>query len=130
MSFKKVEVNHLFVYGTLKRGYPRQLSDEDAIFVGEGMVNGTMYSLSQFPTVELYTGKAVHGEVYEIVDGVISICDLIEGFRGEGNELNFYERTIVPVAINGHKILAYIYFMSKDTINRHRGMVMKHGVWK
>ena len=49
-----VKQAHLFVYGTLRRGFRHLMADllaEQAEFVGEGVFQGRLYDLGSYPGV-------------------------------------------------------------------------------
>ena len=98
-------MTRIFVYGTLKRGCCRNdvlMGD----FVSEviTMPNYKMYDVGGFPAlVEDPNGIAIHGELWDVGDMMLSILDMIEGVaRG------LYKRCIVNLS-NNEKAIAYLW---------------------
>lgn len=98
----------VFVYGTLKRGFPNHRVMEHAVgeFIGEGVTTAPtfdMTSLGAFPAL-LPEGKfRIIGEVYDVED--ISPLDHLEGYP------HFYDRKIVPISCCGLQYGCWTYFM-------------------
>ena len=76
----------LFVYGSLKRGYPLHwwLNVLQAEYLGEHeLANYGLYRLSApdawFPAMRKEYGAKVKGELYEISNGVIPVLAQVEG---------------------------------------------------
>lgn len=98
------EVDHIFVYGTLKTGgflhEPKYIlsSREDSI-------NATMYSLNYFPAIKLNTGNLVHGELQKIKKGALLYMDYVEG--------SLFNRKVVTTN-SGQR--AYVYEWNGDDL--------------
>jgi gamma-glutamylaminecyclotransferase len=119
MDFKVM--NKLFVYGTLKKQYSRNSILSTASFVKETQTLPlyTMIDLDAFPGL-LDSGKSViYGEVYEVDNSVLEMCDLIEGHP------NFYKRKLVKLEID---VRAEAYFLPKSRYNTYP--VIESGLWK
>jgi len=114
------EKNFLFVYGILKGGFPANYILRSSNYVGKFYVDGfKMYDLGQFPAVVRGKGM-IYGEVYEVNDGVLAMCDDLEGVP------NFYKReTMVPFkpVIN---FPVNIYVINRLPVHAKR---IKGGVW-
>jgi gamma-glutamylcyclotransferase (GGCT)/AIG2-like uncharacterized protein YtfP len=97
----------LFVYGTLMRGGVRHRVLADQRFLGDARTQPryALYDLGAYPGLvhSESDGRAIHGELYEIDDGLIVRLDRIEGapslFRLE------------PILIESYSdsVLAYFY---------------------
>ena len=114
-------MNKLFVYGTLKRQYSRNsiLSTASFIKETETLPLYTMIDLVAYPGI-LDSGKnVIYGEVYEVDNSVLEMCDLIEGHP------NFYKRKLVKLK-TGMK--AEAYFLPKSRYNTYP--VIESGLWK
>ncbi len=111
-------MHHVFVYGTLKRGFvnhdPILLSP---CFVGEArsviaypmMVAGPWYSPVVFD--EPGTGHPIHGELYRVNDTTLAELDRIEGVNRTGG----YRRILIAIEILGEKLDAWCYV--KDRVD-------------
>lgn len=70
----------VFVYGTLKRGFPLNHHLQDATFLRECYIKGRMIDLGPFPGVLLdNNGDRIKGELYEVDRGTLNLLDQIEG---------------------------------------------------
>ncbi len=112
----------VFVYGTLKRGFPLHKHLSSARFLGYGKLLGfEMYDLGWYPGIVPGKGE-VFGEVYEIDLKTLMILDLIED---EGEE---YERKLLPVTMeDGSTISAFVYVFKADVSNKRK---VKDGLWR
>lgn len=98
---------HLFVYGTLKRGFSpwaRRLWSQ-ARYAGEATLPGRLVSIGPFPAFveDGAAGSLVHGEVAALQDeGVLELLDRYEGPR--------YRRVLRRVKMqNGRELDAWVY---------------------
>lgn len=106
----------LFVYGTLMRGGVRHGVLAGQRFLGEARAHPryALFDLGVYPGLvrSASAGRAVHGELYEIDDGLIPRLDHIEGapslFRLE------------PVLIEDYagEVFAYFYQRSIEACSR------------
>ena len=108
--------HHLFIYGTLKRGYSRHDLLKGQIFLGEKRTtpNYRLYKCGSFPAlvdaakvdVEL-PGLSVQGELWDVDDNCLKVLDAIEGV-----ETGMFERR--PIRLLGHEgqVEAYFYISS------------------
>jgi gamma-glutamylaminecyclotransferase len=114
----------LFVYGTLKRGFPNHHVMEYAkgTFLKEITFPARMYSLIGFPAIYLDHESTVHGELFEVPEDNIGIIDRLEGSPG------FYQRVEVPIDGEGE---VSTYVMDEATLKRCRAWdyQIKEGVW-
>lgn len=114
-------MSHLvFVYGTLKRGFPNHHYMTTARFVGRGrtveryplVVGGRYFSPSLFP--EPGTGKRIAGELWEVDDATLARLDDLEtvhlatGYRRE--------KTPVEPVEGGPAIEAWTYFRERARV--------------
>ena len=108
---------HVFVYGTLKRGYAFHYALENQTFVGEATTTADyrMYSLGDYPgLIEVEPGCGVHvrGEVYRVDQNCLQQLDRIEGVdQGlyERKEIRFSSPLDLPSFPPGESTLAYFY---------------------
>ena len=102
------------VYGSLRRGFGNNDLLSTSRFLGEEWIEGnyTMYNLGFYPgVVEGSTEpNKIRVEVYEVEDDVLARLDRLEGFRGDDNPNNFYNRKVVKTSHGD----TYIYFLNED----------------
>jgi gamma-glutamylcyclotransferase (GGCT)/AIG2-like uncharacterized protein YtfP len=112
---------HLFVYGTLRRGFDNpfaRLLAQSSHYVGPGYVQGVLYSMGEYPALVLANDGAhqVRGDVYELNDAesTLRILDEYEGPQ--------YPRVTVAVSIPGapQPLDAWVYICTHDTSGRPR----------
>ena len=119
MDFKVM--NKLFVYGTLKRQYSRNsiLGAASFIKVIKTLPNYTMVDLGAFPGILDLGTNAIYGELYEVDDSTLKVCDLIEGHP------NFYSRKFIKLEFD---INAEAYFLPQSKYKDYPEI--KSGLWK
>jgi gamma-glutamylaminecyclotransferase len=112
-------MNHVFVYGTLKRsGFNHRLL-WDATYMGDAAVEG--YSLTAgggFPYAVRVEGGQARGEVYEVDDATMDRLDSLEGFP------HHYTRDYIGAYIDGvGPVRVWIYVAANDIQDRifHEG---------
>ena len=93
------EIEHVFVYGSLKRGQPlyflEGLEDLRLEVLPARMQGGLLYDLGPFPGMILKcSGGVVMGEVHRFrqIEVVLDILDEVEEYYGEGDPNNLYRR--------------------------------------
>ena len=95
----------VFVYGTLRRGGVRAMSElfPGSRFVGNANVNGSLHDLGAYPGLSLdESNSSVVGEVYEVDDEVLNKLDEIEA-------PSHYWRKQVEVSLDDHKKRCWVY---------------------
>ena len=111
-------MNHVFVYGTLKRGQRNSHYLDEALFIGE-FITGTAYSMYQFddyPAVCLDGRHAIQGEVFQLDDELFRALDELERYP------DFYQR----IEIDTHYGYAWMYIVTRQLC---RGRQMLEGSW-
>jgi len=103
-------MHRVFVYGTLKRGHGNwhHFLKDDAAFVGHAItVKEFSMIAGGFPVVLDCDGNRgqIKGEVYDVDDETLRRLDGLEGFRGEGDPTNMYDRKLTEVQIWDGKAL-------------------------
>jgi gamma-glutamylcyclotransferase (GGCT)/AIG2-like uncharacterized protein YtfP len=128
----------LFVYGTLMSGFHNHRLLKDATFIEKGITSGYMISLGGFPAVYTVDNvdpgdmNCIHGELYEIDEKILAHCDRLEGYRGPGDQYNFYDRVTTSVYThslsmkNEGPVDAFMYEFRGDT-NREE---IESGCWR
>ena len=108
--------NHLFVYGTLMRGFEHpmaQLLSRSADLIGEARCKGRLYLVTHYPALVLSGDPAdvVFGELYRLraPGELLREFDMYEAC-GEGfAEPTEYVRQMVPVTLEGGATEAWTY---------------------
>lgn len=110
---------HLFVYGSLRRGFQHPVFDyikNHFTFVADGKVDGLLYDLGTYPAaIPATDGKGLVGELFvakseEDFEWAISQLDDYEGLNPEADETSIYRREAVTVHHNGIQTQAWIYW--------------------
>tara|TARA_Y100000593_G_C4317736_1_gene341825 strand:+ start:1498 stop:1908 length:411 start_codon:yes stop_codon:yes gene_type:complete len=111
-----MEINKVFVYGTLKKGYHNHdfLEGSELIGTAESLSKFKMINLGGFPAV-LYNsddGYKISGEIYKINDKILERLDFLEG---EGTFYNRVEADFFMVGNkphkNGRKFKCWLYIL-------------------
>lgn len=98
------------VYGSLKKGYGnhRLINNDNCEFLGTTLTEPkfSLYSLGAFPGLKENGETAVEIEVYEVkTKEQEARLDGLEGYMGEGNPHNFYNKIVIPTEFGD----AFIY---------------------
>jgi gamma-glutamylcyclotransferase (GGCT)/AIG2-like uncharacterized protein YtfP len=114
-------MNKLFVYGTLKKQYSRNDILSAASFIKEikSLPRYTMIDLGPFPGILDSGINVIYGELYEVDDSILKMCDLIEGHP------NFYSRQFIKLEFD---INAEAYFLPQSKYKDYPEI--KSGLWK
>lgn len=113
--------HRVFVYGTLKRGYPNNPLLEGSEFLGEAVTVLTYKAVtvpayktvrSSFPVIMPDpSGKPVAGEIYSVDDATLARLDQLE------REGRSYDRVMIDATLslsNGGPTQAFIYVGRED----------------
>jgi gamma-glutamylcyclotransferase (GGCT)/AIG2-like uncharacterized protein YtfP len=118
-------VDHLFVYGTLRRGsnnqFARLLSEQQQL-LGMARVPGRLYDLGSYPGARRadHSNEWILGEVFRLDDPGKLLAALDDY---EGSE---FERVIVPVHLDdGRSIDCWIYWY----VGAAPGRLVASGDW-
>ena len=100
----------VFVYGTLMSGYGNnRLLDLDNL-ICETTVNGSLWSVAPFPGYRREGEGVVHGELYWVDDDSMFHLDNLEGYFGDTDPNNMYNRIVTKVSHPEYKDhIVYIY---------------------
>jgi gamma-glutamylcyclotransferase (GGCT)/AIG2-like uncharacterized protein YtfP len=114
--------NKLFVYGTLRRGFPlhKHLHGGTAQFLGRGKMRGRLYDLGDFPGALPSPTNEIEGELYELTDAARQLkqLDEIEEFFPEQPGQSLFLRRLAEVELEtGQKVRAWVYFLAKKPAN-------------
>jgi gamma-glutamylcyclotransferase (GGCT)/AIG2-like uncharacterized protein YtfP len=107
----------IFVYGTLKKGFSRDLGCQ--VSVMEDEIDGTMFTSQDevYPMVLLDTGDTVKGEVHVYPFWVLECTDRIEG------EGSIYARREV-ITKGGRPVYTYEWLLGTDFLKK-----IEEGEW-
>lgn len=115
---------HLFVYGTLRRGGGSPLSkllSEQAELVGLGAFQGKLYDLGEYPGVipSSNPADAVVGEIYALNRGssVLIMLDKYEDYLPDQPERSLYLRQLAPISAGENKTLQAWIYLYNGSIN-------------
>jgi gamma-glutamylaminecyclotransferase len=111
--------HRLFVYGTLKRGFPNHGFLEGQRFLGEArtidaypmIVQGLYFSPVVMP--EPGVGHRVHGEVWEVDDACLVRLDELESI---GKPTGYTRQAIRVELADGASVEAGIYFKARERV--------------
>jgi gamma-glutamylcyclotransferase (GGCT)/AIG2-like uncharacterized protein YtfP len=111
-----MEINKVFVYGTLKKDHHnhRCLEGSELVGTAESVETFNMINLGGFPAV-LYNsdnGYKISGEIYKITDKILERLDLLEGEGTFYNrvEANFFMVNNTPQK-NGRNFKCWLYIL-------------------
>jgi gamma-glutamylcyclotransferase (GGCT)/AIG2-like uncharacterized protein YtfP len=123
--------DHLFVYGTLRRGSAHPLAKRlaaEARFVGEGTVKGRPYSFGAYPgaVLDASSRETIEGDLYGIGENT-SLLAALDAYEGCG-ECGDYCRVVVPVSLrSGGLVEAFAYALAHEDKRRPR---IRGGKWR
>lgn len=93
-------MKRMFVYGTLRVGmynYDKYYKEHDS-FRRNAYVKGRLYTIRGKDYPALTEGdRMILGEIHEVPDQVQDEVDLMEGFFGEGNIENEYDKIVSEI---------------------------------
>lgn len=115
------------VYGSLRRLLGNHGLLENSTYLGEEWTGEgyKMISLGGFPGVLLdETAGKIKIEVYEVDAMTASRLDMLEGYHGENNPNNFYNRETIET-VHGD---AFIYYIN-DRYNESTNEIVTTGDW-
>ena len=107
-----VEVSHIFVYGTLRRGQGANRNfgmEQHAEFVKTCKLTGAaIYHLGGFPGLKFEDGSEVVGDLYKVTEPrLMRALDSYEGYREDDPAGSLYIRR--EIDIEGTKAYTYEY---------------------
>ena len=117
---------HLFVYGTLRRGYDLKLMNKVSHlirYIGQGKVNADLYDLGRYPgAIRSSGGREVIGDVFELDDAekVLQTLDRYEGIGENEAKSEFVRRKNRIRLRSGQMVTAWVYWYNFDPVNKIR----------
>lgn len=127
VTLSVMQTNHLFVYGSLRKGFKSHAYEYIKSYftlLGTATIKGTMYDMDTYPVVTSKdTGRLIKGELYEINNPLefsfaMAQLDDYEGLYPEEGQEADYEREAVDVNFNGETITAWVYWYKKDVTGK------------
>jgi gamma-glutamylcyclotransferase (GGCT)/AIG2-like uncharacterized protein YtfP len=113
---------HLFVYGTLRKGQPDmdRLLGAHAIDVGRGTLQGRLYLVDDFPGAKVseHPDDRVHGEIYRLVDAspALAALDEYEEYNPTDPKHSLFVRRLAPIRLaDGTTLSAWVYLYNRST---------------
>ena len=112
--------NKLFVYGTLRLGFPlHPYMRKGAVrLLGKGKICGRLYDLGDFPGALPSTSRSdeIEGELYELGDAIQQLRELdeVEEFNSQRPGESLFVRRLTDVELaTGQRYKAWAYFLPK-----------------
>lgn len=102
---------HVFVYGTLRRGASNHWRMRSAGFVASGTVEAVIYRIDWYPGLILQegAGERVIGEVYQVNAETLAELDAFEGLSAGEIEGSEYRRVRTTVNTPQGPLTAWIW---------------------
>ncbi|UZD56329.1 gamma-glutamylcyclotransferase family protein [Caldimonas aquatica] len=103
-------VEHVFVYGTLRRGGANDITrlQPPPVFIGMARLRGRMYGFGGYPGVVLDdTADWVEGEVYRFAPDLEPVLDGIEELYPE--QRDEYLKRVVDVEVGRQRLRCLVY---------------------
>lgn len=118
-----MNLDYIFVYGTLRRGTHSEMSKllaKHAEFIDDAAYQGKLYKIDAYPGAVPSDDPddAVQGEVYKLhqADAVLPLLDRYEEFGPEFPEPNEYTRRKQALLLkNGRTMTAWVYLYNHPT---------------
>ena len=105
-----MNVNPVFVYGTLRKGGSNHFRMANSEFVGAGRIAGKMYRIDWYPALSCGGETYVRGELYLVSDRDLIALDLFEGITPDAEEPREYRRVKSLVLLDsGDKKEAWVW---------------------
>lgn len=117
---------HLFVYGTLRKGGHRQMHDvlaRASVYVGPGRLHGQLFSVGRYPGAVPSSGAVefVVGEVYRLADR--DALARLDEYEGTGGPDPLFRRERAEILLDGGgSLIAWTYFYNRPTGHLRRIM--------
>jgi len=120
MGISKEGFVNIFVYGSLKQGFPAHDFLEGGEFLGVGKLDGyALYPVCSWPGIKSKKGHTVIGEVFRIPIGLLESLDSYEGYP------DLFDRKEVQLELIGENlkviedstITCYVYTYNGDVNN-------------
>lgn len=114
----------VFVYGTLKKGFPNHYYLKDQEYLGEATIRGTMISLRHFPGVINVGNDQITGELYQIDNETLARLDRLEGYP------HFYERVPIELSDETTNTFVWCYTLPESYLQEGNHQRIPDGIWR
>ena len=117
-------VNHLFVYGSLRKaidGSLHAIFKNQAMFIGNASLPGKLYLIDNYPGLILiptFCGYGVQGEMYRLIqpDRLLKNLDEYEECAKHFQQPHEYKRLTKSVILsNGRRLTCWAYIYNRPT---------------
>ena len=117
-------VNHLFVYGSLRKaidGSLHTLFKNQAMFIGNASLPGKLYLIDNYPglvSIPAFCGYSVQGEVYRLLqpDCLLKNLDQYEECAKYFQHPHEYKRQTKSVTLSdGRRLTCWVYVYNRQT---------------
>ena len=115
---------YVFVYGSLRRGFPNHFFLVKSIYMGEYHTVDKYHMVGQISRAYPYIVKPEHdlgsdpvhiiGELYDIDEDVLADLDNLEGYEQECDD--FYTRRLIRITDGNNEKNAYVYILENKCI--------------
>ncbi|EPD80492.1 MULTISPECIES: gamma-glutamylcyclotransferase family protein [unclassified Paenibacillus] len=117
----------VFVYGTLLSGCRNHLVVEPFVISFElGSVHGHLYDVGSYPALVIGGTDKVYGEWLTIKPEGLSGMDHLEGYKGENDRGNYYDRVLVRDSEKNIEGFVYSWPSSRGCPNIPSGSWKEH----
>lgn len=122
--------DHIFVYGTLMRGFDHPMSKllaSGADFLGEASCRGRLYMIEHYPGLlqSAVAREIVYGHLFRMrnTDILLTALDDYEGVGPAHEQPQLYVREMLPVSLaDGRLVQAWTYIYNRPVIETKRIM--------
>ena len=127
-------MEHVFVYGTLRKGGVREMPVlcPDMPDLGPAMLDGALHDFGAYPGLALgpEARGTVHGEVYGCNARVLALLDEIEATLPDNHPASYYFRERVTVSLDdGREIVCWTYTFNPRFFRAGRDNQILSGDW-
>jgi gamma-glutamylcyclotransferase (GGCT)/AIG2-like uncharacterized protein YtfP len=122
--------DHIFVYGTLMRGFDHPMSKllaSGADFLGDASCRGRLYMIAHYPGLlhSAAEDDIVHGDLFRMrdPDKLLAVLDDYESIGPEHEQPTLYLREMLPVTLEDGSLVqawTYIYNLPVSETKRIR----------
>ena len=132
-SKEKAELDKVFVYGTLKKGFSNHpVIPPYCKGIQSAALAGLLFDLPYGYPAAIDGEGIISGEVLELsrVEEALAELDNLEDYYGPGCADNLYDRVVrEAILTNGSKVTVYVYLWNKPNELAKLGMINPQGSW-
>ena len=105
-----MNVEPVFVYGTLRKGGSNHFRMANSEFVGSGRIAGRMHRIDWYPALVCCGESTVKGELYRVSAEHLHALDIFEGITPDSDAPRDYRRVKTRVSLdNGEGADAWVW---------------------